>query len=166
MFIIKEQTFWLPQQISPRKRNSVVLINRVWDKWVANCRLNHLCASLIWAIIESHAFWQRNSIYKSVGLLTKSLTILLGHGHFVHNINMINHILDQTVCETSSLWYKPHLGRQKNCWSLRCSCSSACYSNYTFILDLIPGFVKNKTARRDEKHFIFEICAAYIRCLW
>ena len=42
----------------------------------------------------------------------------------------------------SNLWFKTHLNRQYNCWSLRCSWSIAdrrC-SNYTFILDLTSGF--------------------------
>ena len=45
-------------------------------------------------------------------------------------------------------WYRqvsnirPHLSRQLNCWSLRCSWSIACRrcSNYIFILDLTPDF--------------------------
>ena len=44
-------------------------------------------------------------------------------------------------CIPQTLWYKTHL-RQLNCWSLRCSWSSAdrrC-SNYIFILNLTHGF--------------------------
>ena len=44
---------------------------------------------------------------------------------------------------TISHWtsYKMLLSIQYNCWSLRCSCSIACWrcSNYIFILDLTPG---------------------------
>ena len=42
----------------------------------------------------------------------------------------------------SSVKYKPHLNKQFNCWSLRCSWSIACRrcSNYIFILNLTPGF--------------------------
>ena len=41
-----------------------------------------------------------------------------------------------------NLWYKSHLSRQSNCWSLRCSWNIACRrcSNYIFILDLTPTF--------------------------
>ena len=41
-----------------------------------------------------------------------------------------------------SLWYKMHLSRQLNCWSLRCSWGITCWrcSNYIFILALTPGF--------------------------
>ena len=48
----------------------------------------------------------------------------------------------QQPCLPSSLWYKAHTCRQLNCWSLRCSWSTAyrrC-SNYIFILHLTPGF--------------------------
>ena len=41
----------------------------------------------------------------------------------------------------SNLWFKTHLNRQYNCWSLRCNWSIAdrrC-SNYTIILDLTTG---------------------------
>ena len=42
----------------------------------------------------------------------------------------------------SNLSYKLHLSRQYNCWSLRCSWSTACQhcSNYIFILNLVPCF--------------------------
>ena len=45
------------------------------------------------------------------------------------------------IC-TISLWYKPQLSRQWNCWSLRCSWSIACRrcSNYIVILNLTHGF--------------------------
>ena len=58
----------------------------------------------------------------------------------------------------SSLLYKPHLSRQLNCWSLRCSWSIACRrcSNYIFILSLTPVFNglsrdNGKTRRRSFK---------------
>ena len=52
----------------------------------------------------------------------------------------VMHCINQEL--SSSLWYKPHLSRQLNCGSLRCSWSIACRrcSNYIFILDLTPGF--------------------------
>ena len=42
----------------------------------------------------------------------------------------------------SNLYYKRHLSRKWNCWSLRCNWSIACWrcSNYIFIFDLTPGF--------------------------
>ena len=44
-------------------------------------------------------------------------------------------------CGYSYLWYKTPC-RRENCWSLRCSWSSACRrsSNYVIIPDLTPGF--------------------------
>ena len=58
-----------------------------------------------------------------------------------------------------SLWYKTHLSRQLNCWSLRCSWSIACRrcSNYIIILDLTPGFnglgKDNCKTRRESLKF-------------
>ena len=41
-----------------------------------------------------------------------------------------------------NLYYKAHLGKQSNGWSLKCgsSITCRCCSNYIFSLDLIPGF--------------------------
>ena len=66
----------------------------------------------------------------------------------------------------SSLQYKTHFKRQLNCWSLRCSWSSACWccSNYIFILNLTPGFNRlgKDNYKYDEKHLSFEIrCVLY-----
>ena len=46
------------------------------------------------------------------------------------------------VALPSNIWYKSHICRQLNCWSLRCSWSIACWrcSNHIFVLDLTPGF--------------------------
>ena len=51
------------------------------------------------------------------------------------------------------------VGRQSNCWSLRCSWSIACRrcSNYIFLLDLASMDREKTTARWDQKHFSFEI---------
>ena len=39
-------------------------------------------------------------------------------------------------------WYKMHLSRQQNCWSLRCSwrITCRCCTNYIFIFNLTLGF--------------------------
>ena len=67
-----------------------------------------------------------------------------------------------------SLWYKWHLSRQYNCWSLRCSWSIAnrrC-SNYIFILHFTPGFnglgKDNYKTRRDT--FMFRDWMRLIYC--
>ena len=53
-----------------------------------------------------------------------------------------NSIVDHSVvvgaaCMPWNLWYKPRICRQWDCWSFRCSCSTACRRcpNYIFILD-------------------------------
>ena len=52
-----------------------------------------------------------------------------------------------------------HLGRQLNCWSLRCSWSSACRrcSNYIFIHNLTPGFngLSNDNCKTRRESFKF-----------
>ena len=69
---------------------------------------------------------------------------------------------------SSNLWYKLHLSRQLNSWSLRCSWSIACQrcSIFIFILNLTPSFSglgkdSCKTRRetfkfRDLVHLIVE----------
>ena len=62
----------------------------------------------------------------------------------------------------SSLWYKWHLCRQLNCWSLRCSWSIACRhcSNYIIILYLTPGFNrlgKDKCKTRRESFTFWDL---------
>ena len=66
------------------------------------------------------------------------------------------------IKKTSNLQQKPHLSRQWNYWSLRCSWSIAYRRcpNHIFIPDFTPGFngLGKTTSRRDEKHFSFGIC--------
>ena len=69
-----------------------------------------------------------------------------------------------TVCYTPSyLQYKAHFSRQKDCWSLRCSWSSACRhcSNYIFIFDLTSGFnwlARDKWKTRRETFKFGDMC--------
>ena len=62
-----------------------------------------------------------------------------GQGKYAHQIIDSSVQSNTSYCQSS--YYKVHLSRQKNCWSLRCSWSSNCLScpNYIFILDLTPG---------------------------
>ena len=68
----------------------------------------------------------------------------------------------------SNLWYKPHLSRQYNCWSLRCSWSITCRrcSNFIFILDLTPGF--SGLGKDNCKTSFWIWCDLYWRfeCIW
>ena len=62
------------------------------------------------------------------------------------------------------------LSRQLNCWSLRCSRSTACrcFSIYIFILNIIPGFNrlhKNNCKTRRETFKFWDLFAPCIRDL-
>ena len=65
----------------------------------------------------------------------------------------------------SYLWYKTHLSRQLNSWSLRCSWSIACRrcSNNICILDPASMNWAKTTARRDKNHLSLWIWWAFIR---
>ena len=101
-------------------------------------------------------------------VISKSPFIQIMTGHLTENKPlskpMFMKIFDAIRCHhatmlPSSLSYKPHLSRQSNCRSLRCSYSIACrrYSNYIFILDLTPGFIGlgkgNSKTRRETIKF-------------
>ena len=62
----------------------------------------------------------------------------------------------------SNPYYKSHIIRQWNCWSLTCSWGIACQrcSNYIFILDLTPGsngLGKDKCKTRRETFTFWEL---------
>ena len=74
---------------------------------------------------------------------------------------------DLDLKSTVNFWYKLHLRKQWNCWSLRCSWSCRHCSNYIFILNLKHLASKDwaKTcARPDEKHLkVWIWCTLYYR---
>ena len=76
----------------------------------------------------------------------------------------INDVQNNEITHTPNLWYKPHLSRPYNCWSIRCGWSIACRrcSNYIYILHWRPGWNRlrkdNCNTRRETVQIWDLVC--------
>ena len=113
-----------------------------WDLLMCDISL-HICvifSCMVW-MNEQKLVISVNSLWPGDKVLWCHLA-LLGHNELM--IPLILALISDGTRDMipSNLQYKTHLGRQKNCSSLRCSWSIACRrcSNHIFILDLTPDF--------------------------